>query len=88
LKIIAAELLVDRRVGGGLALEAQMPETFDPILLDDTQAASSLNISIQDLDWLAATRQLLPVTICGKRRFLYDNLRDLARVYQSVQKRA
>jgi len=64
-----------------------MPAPTEPILLDDTGALEHLKISIDDLEWLTATGQLLPVMICGKRRFLYENLRDLARVYQSTQAR-
>ena len=64
-----------------------MSTPTEPVLLDDTEAAAALTISPEDLDWLAATRQLLPITICGKRRFLHDDLRNLARVYQSIQNR-
>jgi hypothetical protein len=71
-----------------MILEAIMPELLKPILLDDDDAADSLHISPTELDWLAATRQLLPVMICGKRRFLYEDLRNLARVYQSTQMKA
>ena len=67
-----------------MVLEEQMPE---PILLDDAGAANHLSISIDDIEWLAATRQLQPITICGKRRFLYQNLCDLAKVYKSTQQR-
>jgi hypothetical protein len=65
-----------------------MSNPIEPILLDDAGALNALELTLQELEWLVATRQLLPVTICGKRRFLYDNLRDLARAYQNIQQRA
>lgn len=65
-----------------------MPDSFAPILLSDSSAAKTLGITLEELDWLVASRQLSPITICGNRRFLYENLRTLARVYQTTQERA
>lgn len=58
------------------------------LLLDETDALNSLHIDQSDLDWLVSTRQLLPVTIRGKRRYFYKDLENLVQVYRTVQNRA
>jgi hypothetical protein len=57
------------------------------ILLDDAETVRALNLSIQDIEWLVSTRQLQPITILGKRRFLRRDLEVLVNLYQSTQNR-
>lgn len=70
-----------------MGLEAIMSIPHEPILLDHAEAAAALKVTPEDLTWLVQTHQLLPVTICGQRRFLQQDLSNLAKVYQLVQNR-
>ena len=57
------------------------------ILLDPVQAAATLCIDDADLSWLVSTRQLSPVTIRGKLRFLRSDLEAFAQLYRDIQSR-
>lgn len=46
-----------------------------------------MNLSLDDLEWLASTRQLNPIVIRGKRRFLFAEIESLVKVYQSTEHR-
>ena len=57
------------------------------ILLDDAETVRALSLSLDDIDWLIRTRQLQPIMIRGKRRFLRRDLEVLVNLYQSTQTR-
>ena len=63
----------------------QSPSTI--LLLDEPETMRALSLGPEDLSWLVATRQLTPISINGKRRFLLREIDALVRVYQANQPR-
>lgn len=59
--------------------------TPTPRLLDESDALRALSLDEDDLVWLVATGQLTPLTIAGKRKYLWRQLEELVRVYRSIQ---
>jgi hypothetical protein len=57
------------------------------LLLEDLDVLAALKIDMSDLDWLVSTRQLLPISIRGKRRFLLREIEKLVQLYHKVQHR-
>ncbi len=57
------------------------------LLLEDSDVLTALKIDISDLDWLVSTKQLLPISIRGKRRFLLREIEKLIQLYHKVQHR-
>jgi hypothetical protein len=64
-----------------------MPTHPSVLLFTDNDVLSALQLDPADLDALCAQRQLLPIIIRGKRRFLREEIERLVKVYQSVQHR-
>lgn len=57
------------------------------LLVDDAEAASTLSIPAEDLEWLVSTEQLMPIVIRGRRLFDFTQLEELVRTYRIVQSR-
>jgi hypothetical protein len=57
------------------------------LLLTDDDVLGALQLDQPDLEAMCAQRQLLPIVIRGKRRFLREEVERLIKIYQAVQHR-